>query len=143
MPYNINSFLLFLIFVAILTNCKNRETKFEAQSSVPESFWPFYEKFHNDSIFQIEHIVFPLQGLPAQLDSTIDIDNYKWSKSQWQIHRSYDDMEGTFHREFVSFSNIVMEVIHDSSRTFQMTRRFSMLQDEWHLIYYEAMRKIK
>lgn len=107
-----------------------------------KEFQEFYQKFSTDSVFQIEHTVFPLEGIRSPKDSLDKIDpNFRWSRDQWIIHRSFDDANGTFSREFVEIPGLVTEIISDQSGQFTMERRFGKLSSGWHLIYYREMGK--
>ena len=139
-----NFFGIFLIIVG-LYSCKNQkvEQKNEIETkSVYESaeFQEFYSKFSTDSVYQLEHIVFPLEGMKSRKDTLEAVDpNFKWTKENWVIHKPYDDMNSTYGREFIDFSNIVSEKIADGSGQYSMERRFGKLSSGWHLIYYREM----
>ena len=138
-----NNILLLIVLFFLVCSCK-KETGRQLQISedIPGSFLSFYEKFHRDSFYQMEHIIFPLEGLPQDSDSTFQTNNYYWSKEDWIIHGPFDDKGGTFQRSFLNIDNIILEKIFNNNRNFEMERRFAELQGEWHLIYYAAMQKI-
>jgi hypothetical protein len=105
-----------------------------------EEFLTFYDRFAEDSLFQLEHTVFPLEGVKAVLDSSQVINpNFKWQKENWVIHKPFDDMGGSFSREFMDVNGIVIEFISDESGQFTMERRFGKLSSGWHMIYYREM----
>lgn len=105
-----------------------------------EEFLAFYDQFAKDSLFQLEHIVFPLEGIKAVTDSTQVINpDFKWQKENWVIHKPFDDMGGSFSREFMDIQGIVIEFISDESGQFTMERRFGKLSSGWHMIYYREM----
>lgn len=105
-----------------------------------DDFPGFYQRFHNDSLFQIEHTIFPLEGIPPR-DSLGQVpENFHWQKEDWVIHKPFNDQDGSFVQEFTRFSDDMMvEQIKDSSGSFGMQRRFAKVGGEWHLIYYAAM----
>jgi len=136
----------YLILVAIVFfSCKPKEDKISTEissSAVFESsdFLEFYKKFGEDSTFQMSRIAFPLEGIQsAKDDETILDPNFKWAKENWKIHKTFDDVNGTYVREFYDLSGIVVEVISDTSGKFSMERRFGKLSSGWHLIYYREM----
>ncbi|MBK9255033.1 MAG: hypothetical protein IPM42_06055 [Saprospiraceae bacterium] len=143
MQYNLK-FLIFLFIISVGISCRQKVASTDDAKGTPvymtEEFLTFIDKFSTDSLFQMEHILFPLEGKPAMKDS-LDVipDDFRWQKEDWTIHRPYDDMNGTFTRELVDFNGIVMEIISDTSGKYSMERRFSKLDDEWHLIYYKSM----
>lgn len=102
-------------------------------TEITEDFWVFYERFHQDSLFQMEHIAFPLQG-KSELEN--------WLHSEWTMHRPYDDMNGSFKREFISFEGLVIEKIKDYTGSYGMERRYSKSNNGWNLIYYEPMKEL-
>ena len=137
---------MFLVFFCIVS-CKNKEIKEEVEVNVPAlsesaDFQDFYNKFSTDSLFQLEHIVFPIEGLKSQKDS-LDIPdpNFRWTLENWVIHHPYDDMNGTYSREFIDIPSLVIEKISDTSGQYTMERRFAKLSSGWHLIYYREMGK--
>lgn len=104
-------------------------------------FEVFYDRFHLDSLYQIAHITFPLEGLPAQADSATLVDNrFRWQKADWRMHRPFNRYDNNFQREFLPIGKtMIVEKITDSKTGFSMTRRFAKLDDNWYLIYYAGM----
>lgn len=149
MPFKSDTYsYLYCIILALLmifVGCKSSK---EEQSYDPsakatyetDEFLEFYERFAKDSLFQLEHIVFPLEGIKAPKDSTDVIrPDFKWQKENWIIHKPFDDMGGTFSRELMDINGIVIELISDNTGQFTMERRFGNLSSGWHLIYYREM----
>ncbi|MBK8518471.1 MAG: hypothetical protein IPL55_19950 [Saprospiraceae bacterium] len=145
MRWKINVLYLTLYLVtgsAMFFSC-NMEKK-STNSIIPaydtDEFKNFYQHFSTDSIFQLEHVVFPLEGVKAPVDS-LDIPdpNFRWNQEDWILQREYDDMEGTFSREFIDLHGLVIERISDASGKYSMERRFGKLSAGWHLIYYREM----
>lgn len=129
-----------IFFLAIITlfSCQREAAKDFSD------FDAFYSKFHRDSLFQIEHITFPLEGLPANADSAaLNDDNFRWQKEDWQMHKPFDSKNGEFEVEFSSFGEdlIIEKVIHKSG-TYGMLRRFARISGEWHLIYYAGFNRV-
>lgn len=107
-------------------------------------FMKFYMQFHTDSAYQMEHILFPVDGLPPNADSTtIAEKKFKWTPEDWTLHQLLNNSEGAFKQEYLSVDdNTVIEYIIDPRSGFGMERRFSRLSQEWYLIYYEAMNSL-
>lgn len=105
---------------------------------VPEDFLNFYEKFHQDSIYQLDHIIFPLQGLPAYADSATMADrSFRFQKEDWVLHKNFNDQDGQFVRTFNKLSEgMMVEQIKNSDNGIGMQRRFAKRGEEWFLIYY-------
>lgn len=117
---------------------KSVENEEAYDGEMPNDFLEFYNKFHEDSTFQMEHIIFPLKGMKA-IEDTGGGEAYEYSSAEWLIHKPFDDMGGTFARSFEEFAGIVVEKIEANGGQFQSIRRFAKLSDEWHLIYYQPM----
>ncbi|MEM9823514.1 MAG: hypothetical protein AAF985_20690 [Bacteroidota bacterium] len=113
-------------------------------SSASNDFDTFYEQFHRDSVFQVQHIVFPLEGIPARDSSYVFSDQpFHWEKDSWVIHQSFNDMDGAFSREFMSMGEgLMIENIKHHSGRYGMQRRFAKYDDGWYLIYYAAMNEL-
>ena len=139
----LNLFLFFALLFIYGISCKNKvENEKDENAGMYETkeFKDFYERFGTDSVYQMQHVVFPLEGIRAMRDS-LDIPdpNFKWQEDKWIVHGLFDDMNGTFIREFLSMKGIVIEKITDQSGTFTMERRFAKLASGWNLIYYREM----
>lgn len=100
---------------------------------IPEDFPDFYNKFHLDAQFQIDHISFPLE---EKNDST------KWEKEDWVIHQPFDDQSGEFQRDFTNFGGMITETIKEKNGLFYIVRRYTKLAGEWTLIYYVTGTKL-
>ena len=147
------SLLLFLALLG-LNACQNRATSEEQENpssatAVSEEelagFRQFYQKFHQDSLYQVDHIIFPLEGLPDNADSLAFVeDNFHWERESWQMHRPFDFEFSDFVRQLepIGGSIVVERIIHKTGQM-GMIRRFSRLGDEWYLIYYAGMNRIK
>jgi len=147
MPWNNNNIRylsLVCFFIFHLQACKNKEKPNDDEPKVPTydtpEFKDFYEKFSSDSIFQLDHTVFPLEGM-KRLEDSLDEPNtdFRWQKENWVLHKPYDDMDGTFSREMLDLNGLVIERISDPSGKYSMERRFGKLSSGWHLIYYREM----
>lgn len=123
-------------------SCKERKqsTKNDVNPSLSSEFLDFYEHYGKDSIFQIEHTVFPLEGIKAPGNETDVIDsNFRWTQDSWIFQKEFDDMDGAFTREFYDLNGVIVEKIADKTGNFTMERRFGKLSSGWHLIYYREL----
>lgn len=126
----------YLNFYVISSFCEKNTT---------ESFVNFYERFHDDPDYQIAHIIFPLEGLPDWADSSTILNNdFRWSRKDWVIQKAFDISRSTFDMELIPINNcfIIERIIHKSEK-YGMQRRFALLGDEWYLIYYAGLNRIK
>lgn len=112
---------------------------------LPVDFTEFYTRFHGDSAFQLQHIQWPLAGIPEQADSIqLARGNYQWTQEQWQTHKPFNSEGGTFKQNFEVLSkDLIVERIRDKDEQFGMERRFAKLSEGWYLIYYAGMNKLK
>ncbi|MEY3052108.1 MAG: hypothetical protein RLY31_1893 [Bacteroidota bacterium] len=116
----------------------------QAGDTLPEGFTAFYQRFHQDSLYQVAHIVFPLEGLPDHADSlTLAAAEFRWVEEKWRMQRSFDyEMSDYERRMKVLAENAVEEQIVHKSRQVGMVRRFVRLGGEWYLIYYAGMNRL-
>ncbi len=142
--------LLFLLFLAAsIFSCRNESPTDKESINIPmkgiEDFETFYHQFHADSLYQLEHIIFPMEGLPSDADSvTIVDDNFRWQKENWVMHRAFDSSGGDFKQEFTPINEmLIIERITHVSGGYGMVRRFAKLGDDWYLIYYAGMNRIQ
>jgi hypothetical protein len=130
-----------------LNSCKNSTQSAANQAIVADQgeqpsvdFMQFYEQFHKDSLFQIEHIGWPLAGeFTTQVDSSrITKVPIEWQLSNWKMHRPIDLTTGEFQRNWKLFGDLmVTERIKHLQSGFQMERRFAKgTNGTWTLIFY-------
>ena len=138
------------IFTAILfSDCKKKEpsmkTGLESSKELPSDFVDFYAKFHSDSVYQLAHIQFPLEGYPSNADSAVMASrSFHWMADTWVIHNMQAFNDSLFTRQFdVSMPGVVNETIYQKNTPFGMFRRFFKRDNEWALIFYSAMNPMK
>lgn len=140
--------ILYFSLIFLMASCKPKDNglaKEETPLFETKEFLDFYEKFSTDSVYQLEHVVFPLEGIraPQNANDTLGL-AYKWQREDWKIHGKFDDANGTFSKEMMDLAGkMVIEIISDESGLFSMERRFAKLSDGWNLIYYKEMGKYK
>ncbi len=129
-------FILLLVILSIITSCKESVKKdFVTKSEevltmeIPSDFVTFYNKFHSDSIYQMNHIVFPLAEKS---------DGSKWQKENWKLHKAFNDQGGAYQRTFDNFSGIIFETIVEKTGAFKIVKRYSRINDDYNLIYYSS-----
>lgn len=95
---------------------------------LPDGFSDFYYRFHNDSIYQLDHILFPLK----------EKDNGEnWTTEDWVINKQFELNEEEFSVTMENFNGIVTETIKANTGVFQLQRRFAKFDGQWTLIYYK------
>ncbi len=65
-----------------------------------------------------------------------------WLKSEWKMHKAFDDQSGAYIREFDNFNGIIIETIRDKNNMFLIQRRFTPSGDSYNLIYYSLDNKL-
>ncbi len=146
------------IFVAVLAvlSCKNKpsgDSSVPAQAeqvesgtaNLPEGFNDFYEKFHRDSLFQVNHVIWPLQGEKSvQTDSsTTEVQAYSWTPETWIMHHPIDYSTNDYVREVNMMGDfMVIEVVKTRMYGYGIERRFAkQANGDWALIYYSDMKQ--
>ena len=112
------------------------DSQVQFQQSLPDDFHDFYNQFHTDSVYQLEHIIFPLKGFGKIIDEW-EAQDLHWQKEGWKIHKPFDSQDGAFERVFTNVGGMVTEMI--SNGLFTMEKRYAKLGGEWHLIYYQEL----
>ena len=142
--------MLFVVFSMMVISCKNHKKINEPDSkqmegdtsmnSLPADFLEFYDRFHKDSAFQMQHITFPLDGAIRAPESNGDsLIPYRWRMNKWQLHHEYDNYNNIFTRKFIIYNqDLIIEQITGVNDLFKMERRFGKLSDGWNLIYYSV-----
>ncbi len=122
-----------------LVQDEDRQVMEDHTVDLPGDFLAFYDRFHADSLYQLEHIVFPLSGVPTGADAWPDDQKFTWERDDWKMHRSMAELSG--YKKVLSVWNgdIVIEDITQEAVAIGMQRRFARMDGEWMLIYYAAM----
>ena len=111
--------------------------------TLPKEFVTFFDQFHEDTAFQLAHIVFPLEGLPNSQGETdtMPVMRYFWQRENWKFHRHMTDPSNQFENWFeVLDPRIIEHWVQAKGTNLFMQRRFAKLSDGWYLIYYAGMR---
>ena len=111
--------------------------------TLPDDFVSFFNQFHEDSSYQIDHINFPLEGMPATTGDgdTIPTERYFWQKENWKKHNRFTDPGGNFDHWYVVVNERIIEHwIQMKGTNLYMKRRFAKFEDGWYLIYYQGLR---
>jgi hypothetical protein len=140
-------FLMLFLFASFLA-CKKKETNTTSNApqtiNLPADFEAFYEKFHTDSLYQLQHISFPLKGVPMGADSMSLANGYYFQPEYWVLQHKVDFSDGKYTRDFQLLGeNIVTETIMQTDEPYGMQRRFAKMGNEWSLIYYVAMNQVR
>jgi len=133
----VRPFFLLLLTLSLLS-CRQRSTN--VPKALPVDFQVFYELFHRDSSYQMEHIVFPLQGLPDYANTeTWEGKPFVWREEDWEIHRPWKGSEDFRQEWAIQAEGMIRERLIHTSRPIMTERRFARMGDEWYLIYYAGL----
>ncbi len=136
-----NRFIYGVLLLLLSVGCQNQETQSkEAQLTPFEDFLKFYDRFHQDSLYQMAHIRFPLEGLPSNADSaTLAGGQFRWNRTDWELMREFDP-ESEFERSFTPLTEtlIVEQMTHSTGR-YGLQRRWAKQGEDWYLIYYAGL----
>ena len=137
------NFVILFSFLFSVMACKQKNNLSDTEKKeLPPDFVTFYAKFHNDSIFQLAHIQFPLPGFPSQVDSIAN--NFQWTKETWRMHRTENFSDTLFTRTFeMPLPNCVNETVVLKNTPLGTFRRFYKRDNDWFLIFYADMNKIQ
>ncbi len=142
--FSMRNYVILTLLACCLMTCQEADTPFtegRASQNDAEDFSAFYERFHSDSVYQMEHITFPLAGLPSYAQTTDG--DFRWQKEDWQMHRIFDPATTGFTSEFTKLgTEIVVERIVHRNGQYGMIRRFARLDGSWHLIYYAGVNSL-
>lgn len=108
-------------------------------------FSQFYEKFMQDSLFQVKHISFPLAGMPDNAIAYGDtLQNFRWTAENWRMHRPIDFARTKFEQNFQTLGEeLIIENLVEPTAGYGMTRRWAKIGGEWSLIYYAGLNPIQ
>lgn len=142
--------LAITLFAFSCQNSSTPQVSTESSSAVevPADFTTFYEHFHADSLFQVGHIVWPLQGLRLETladSSASQVKPYYWTPETWVMHRPVDYSEGHYARELQMMGDLlIVERIRVKAVNYGIERRFARQPDtgEWAMIYYSDIQEM-
>lgn len=117
----------------------------EVNDLIPKDFYDFYEKFHSDSSFQMNHISFPLEGIPDQADPKfIGDEKFYFTNDNWTIQKNIRKDAGDFNVSWKALNPIIIEeTAKHKHNDLKIIRRFAKVSDSWRLIYYAGMNMYK
>lgn len=127
----------------ILAGCQSADPK-SVDTSLPADFIDFYERFHADSAFQMEHIIWPLEGIPDNAGQRIIDRSFRWNRENWRIMKPMDFQQSGYRQSFLPLSDgLIIEKIEHHDGAFALIRRFAIISGEWHLIYYAGLNPVR
>lgn len=136
--------ILFTLITLSFYSCDRKTSNQLTAISLEDTnkdFRTFFEKFHSDSLYQIQHVAQPLNGIPAMVkDESLLDGSYEWSRDNWVMHKPFNNIGDEYSRSYivVDKQNVIENIKHNASN-FGMERRFTKKDGEWYLSYYAGM----
>jgi hypothetical protein len=140
------SILLTTIVVSFCCNNTSIENKTvsKEKKTEKESFDIFFNKFYQDTGFQISRIKFPLKGFYMTSERIgisdslgTDHDNFEWDKEKWMNTPSVSDtdtMEYKINR-IITDTIITREIIAKKGNM-KIVEKYKLIDDKWFLVHY-------
>lgn len=137
--------IVFLLISFVLISCNNRqkvnlttESKGHKINSNLDffknhDFEVFYSAFISDSLFQKQHIIFPLKDAIYECDTTITLTRENWafdSHDMRDYDKSLDSIIIKQEEDMLNYSLTRKEV----GKLYEM--RFERIKGTWYLVYY-------
>lgn len=138
MKHKFKLFLGLMLIGALLSSCRPKKADYS-------EFSAFYEKFMQDSLFQIQHVNFPLEGIPDNAIAYEDsLQNFRWTAENWRMHRPIDFEQTKFEQNFQTLGDeLIIENIVEPTVSYGMVRRWAKIGGQWSLIYYAGLNPIQ
>ncbi len=117
-----------------IDNATNKDNISKTNSKPMEDFNEFYERFHNDEIFQLDRIKFPVSG------SYNDFDTVKyWTKENWGFIRfTVDEIDTTEYNAFlIKKDSIVIEEVNCKGCGYSAKLIFEIIDSKWYITHKE------
>jgi len=137
--------IILFSLIALSFWCCDRKTSnnltFVSLEETNKDFRTFFDRFHSDSLYQIQHLANPVLGIPSMVkDESLLDGSYVWPRESWVMHKPFNNIGDEYSRNYivVDKNNIIENIKHNVSN-FGMERRFTKKNGEWYLNYYAGM----
>jgi len=127
--------LVFILTTAILTNCHStRESSksYTLKKNSGEDFDKFYERFHEDSVFQISRLKFPIDGMSIK-----GFKKTQWTRDNLPLLKTkiYDVDTTQYKVTFKKTENMFTQKVWIENSEFSSEYRFELIDKKWYLVY--------
>ncbi len=142
--------LLSAALLSSLAACRERSASppptLPTVDEVPADFRMFYQQFHADSLFQVQHISWPLPGESTEETQEGEFKRKPtyWERETWRFQRAVDFSAGEFQQQLrtVEGQYVVERISYAAAPNYALERRFMRRSNgEWELIYYADMQE--
>jgi hypothetical protein len=135
------AFFMLLLGLGLLISCKNQtgtsvvSPEKHESDSLPHSFLDFYDRFHEDGEYQLEHILFPLESKVFE-SKDIYYERF-WDRENWKTHQALDKNQAGFERKYTLLDDFfISEILTLKAGGFGIERRFAYMDTTWYLVLY-------
>jgi len=99
-----------------------------------ESFDDFYKRFHEDTVFQMTRIKFPLRGERAR-----NFETENWSEANWQPLRvRADEVDTTEYKvDIMKKADTVSTKVYIEGSDVQIYSVFARIDGKWYLVRHD------
>lgn len=115
-------------------NAKNENKSKSDINFENKEFELFYAKFISDSLFQMEHIKFPVKGMISECDTTIYLTRSNWKFFSEDIRISVNNSLDTNKIEQDSLKFHYLNIRKEVGTLFEI--EFKKIDGNWYLVYY-------
>ncbi len=127
-------FIILIVFLIYSCSKKQKESIDYFNDINDSSFISFYKNYFNDSIYQIEHTQFPLEGAYYEYDI-----EKKWKKEKWYFLKNLPSELDTslYNIQLKKENERVIEDIELKESGFSIQFQYQKIKEKWHLVYYD------
>lgn len=118
------------LWILLLPACQLTKS---SHKSKDENFIAFYQRFHRDSLFQMERLAIPVDGYAIEGGSI-----QSWQREKWAMHKNgLTDMDTTIYTtQRVMEPQLIRERIFQANSSMLIERHFSLREKKWFLTFY-------
>lgn len=131
----ISVILVCVLAAIIFTNCQSSQKISKENNLINESvedFDMFYDKFHEDSLFQVSRIKFPLGGLSVE-----GVNKTPWTRENLPllVTKIYDIDTTKYKATYSKTNKTFTQKVWIENSGFSSEYRFELIDNKWYLVY--------
>jgi len=120
-----------------------KESNAVSSMDLPPDFGSFYDRFHTDSNYQIDHIMWPLPGKVIENEQGELQSTTNWTQEEWTIHQKMPS-NGAYDLNYTTTGpDYVQEIIINRTSGHGLIRRWRKINGDWILSYYSGLLSAK
>jgi len=130
---------IYILFMLCILGCQTKTTVQEISNPAntplkAENFKAFNTRFHNDSVYQLNRIKFPLEG--KYVDG---LEQHSWAKNNWKMHKTPVSQTSPgpeySHIYEETADTLIIEKLWIENSGSNFERRFKLIDGKWYLVY--------